>query len=120
MESKLSNVKNYNIAVKKRGDQMIFLRKIVPGATDDSYGIEVAKLAGLPGSVITRAREILAELEAEGSAPMASASKEPEEQVSMLDLAANQVCDELKKIEVETLTPIEAMNHLYRLRKMLN
>ena len=120
MESKLSNVKNYNIAVKKRGDQMIFLRKIVPGATDDSYGIEVAKLAGLPGSVITRAREILAELEAEGSAPMVSASKEPEEQVSMLDLAANQVCDELKKIEVETLTPIEAMNHLYRLRKMLN
>ena len=54
LENQLANVKNYNIAVKKRGDQMIFLRKIVPGATDDSYGIEVAKLAGLPGAVITR------------------------------------------------------------------
>ena len=65
MEDKLPNVKNYNIAVKKRGDQMIFLRKIVPGATDDSYGVEVAKLAGLPNTVITRARQILQELEQE-------------------------------------------------------
>ncbi|MBQ1947882.1 MAG: DNA mismatch repair protein MutS, partial [Clostridia bacterium] len=63
MEDKLPNVKNYNIAVKKRGDQMIFLRKIVPGATDDSYGIEVARLAGVPGEVTRRAKEILAELE---------------------------------------------------------
>src|SRR5699024_8333590 len=68
LEHKLPNVKNYNIAVKKRGDQMIFLRKIVPGATDDSYGIEVAKLAGIPNAVISRAREILAELEAQGPA----------------------------------------------------
>ena len=120
METRLSNVKNYNIAVKKRGDQMIFLRKIVPGATDDSYGIEVAKLAGIPGSVITRAREILAELEAEGpQRTLSGPSKEPQDQVSMLDLASNQVCDELRKLQVETLTPIEAMNALYKLRKML-
>ena len=120
METRLSNVKNYNIAVKKRGDQMIFLRKIVPGATDDSYGIEVAKLAGIPGSVITRAREILAELEAEGpQQTLSGPSKEPQDQVSMLDLASNQVCDELRKLQVETLTPIEAMNALYKLRKML-
>ena len=118
MEQKLPNVKNYNIAVKKRGDQMIFLRKIVPGATDDSYGIEVAKLAGLPNSVITRAREILAELEAEGPKQVVAA-KEPDNQVSMLDLAGNQVCDELRKLNVETLTPIEAMNALYKLRKMV-
>lgn len=119
MESKLPNVKNYNIAVKKRGDQMIFLRKIVPGATDDSYGIEVAKLAGLPNSVIARAREILEELETQ--APQRPAPVAPqEEQVSLLDLSAGRVLDALKAIQVETLTPIEAMNQLYKLRKMLD
>ncbi len=120
IESQLPNVKNYNIAVKKRGDKMIFLRKIVPGATDDSYGIEVAKLAGLPGSVITRARQILEELEAEGHAPIKIREPEPDAQVSMLDLTAQQVCAALEGINVETLTPIEAMNELYRLKKMLN
>ena len=121
MEDKLPNVKNYNIAVKKRGDQMIFLRKIVPGATDDSYGIEVAKLAGIPNVVISRAREILAELEATGSAPVrAAASAEPEDQVSMLDLTGQQIIAALSNITVETLTPIEAMNELYKLKKMLD
>ena len=120
MESKLPNVKNYNIAVKKRGDQMLFLRKIVPGATDDSYGIEVAKLAGLPNSVITRAREILAELEAEGPQYVPVPQKQEDDQVSLLDLSANRVCDALKTIQVETLTPIEAMNQLYKLKKMLD
>ena len=120
MESKLPNVKNYNIAVKKRGDQMIFLRKIVPGAADDSYGIEVAKLAGIPNPVISRAREILAELEAEGAAPAPVRQKEPEDQVSMLDLTGQQVISALSAITVETLTPIEAMNELYKLKKLLN
>jgi len=120
MEDKLPNVKNYNIAVKKRGDQMIFLRKIVPGATDDSYGIEVAKLAGIPNAVITRAREILAELEEEGGKTAVIAAKEPDEQISMLDLRSQQVCAALEAITVETLTPIEAMNELYKLKKMLN
>lgn len=119
MEDKLPNVKNYNIAVRKRGDQMIFLRKIVPGATDDSYGIEVAKLAGLPNAVISRAREILAELESEGSAPAAPVQKQPEDQVSMMDLTGQQVISALSAISVETLTPIEAMNELYKLRKLL-
>ena len=120
MEQKLPNVKNYNIAVKKRGDQMIFLRKIVPGATDDSYGIEVAKLAGIPNIVITRAREILEELESEGFARPVLPEPEHEDQVSMLDLTAQQVCAALSAITVETLTPIEAMNELYKLKKMLN
>ena len=121
MENKLPNVKNYNIAVKKRGDQMIFLRKIVPGATDDSYGIEVAKLAGIPNVVINRAREILAELEAEGGKPAASASAaEPDDQVSWLDMQGQQVIAALSSITVETLTPIEAMNELYKLKKLLN
>ena len=99
---------------------MFFLRKIVPGAADDSYGSEVAKLAGIPNVVITRAREILAELEAEGAAPAPAAPKEPEDQVSMLDLTGQQVISALSRISVETLTPIEAMNELYKLKKLLD
>ena len=121
MEDKLPNVKNYNIAVKKRGDQMIFLRKIVPGATDDSYGIEVAKLAGIPNVVIARAREILAELESEGAVrPAPVEDQEPEDQLSMLDLTGQRIISALSSITVETLTPIEAMNELYKLKKLLD
>ncbi len=121
IENELPNVKNYNIAVKKRGDQMIFLRKIVPGATDDSYGVEVAKLAGLPNVLIQRAREILAELEnQQGRSVTVVSAKEPEDQLSMLDLRAQQVCSALEAISPETLTPIEAMNELYKLKKMLS
>ncbi len=121
LENVLPNVKNYNIAVKKRGDQMIFLRKIVPGATDDSYGVEVAKLAGLPNAVITRAREILAELEQEnGVVHTHTAEVELDDQLSMMDLTGAQIRAALAAISVETLTPIEAMNELYKLKKMLN
>ncbi len=121
MEEKLPNVKNYNIAVKKRGDQMIFLRKIVPGATDDSYGIEVAKLAGIPNVVISRAREILAELESADPKPAAPViAADPEDQVSLMDLTGQQIMAALSQINVETLTPIEAMNALYNLKKMLD
>jgi len=121
MEDKLPNVKNFNIAVKKRGDKMIFLRKIVPGATDDSYGVEVAKLAGLPNAVINRAREILEELESEaGVVHVHPAMSEQDDQISMIDLTQQQVCNALQSISVETLTPIEAMNELYKLKKMLN
>ena len=121
LEEKLPNVKNYNIAVKKRGDQMIFLRKIVPGATDDSYGIEVAKLAGIPNAVITRARQILEELESENGAVRTEAAPVASDMpMGMLDFGSQQVCDALRGIAVETLTPIEAMNELYKLRKMLD
>ena len=120
IESELPNVKNYNIAVKKRGDQMIFLRKIVPGATDDSYGVEVAKLAGLPHSVIARAREILAELESGERKAMQCVAMPQEDQIDMLDLSAQQVRAALEAITVETLTPIEAMNELYKLKRMLH
>ena len=119
IEKELPNVKNYNIAVKKRGDRMIFLRKIVPGATDDSYGVEVAKLAGLPNAVIHRARQILDQLQ--NQQPQAPVITEaPQDQMSMLDLTSQQVCAALERISVETLTPIEAMNELYKLKKMLN
>ena len=120
IEQELPNVKNYNIAVKKRGDQMIFLRKIVPGAADDSYGVEVAKLAGLPNAVVSRAREILAELEEQGGVQRVIIDKEPEDQMSMLDLRSTQVCAALSALSVETLSPIEAMNELYKLKKMLD
>lgn len=98
---------------------MIFLRKIVPGAADDSYGVEVAKLAGLPNSVIARARELLGELESGVSAP-AVPTPWQDDQVSMLDLRTQQVCQALEALSVETLTPIEAMNELYKLKKMLD
>ena len=115
-------MKNYNIAVKKRGGDMIFLRKIVPGAADDSYGVEVAKLAGLPNSVITRSREILRELES-GDARHAAAPKAAEtefdDQVSMLDMTAQNIRLALEAMSVETMTPIEAMNELYKLKMML-
>ena len=99
---------------------MIFLRKIVPGATDDSFGVEVAKLAGLPSSVVNRARQILKELEEEGGKHYVKEVAAPDDQMNMLDLRAQQVQAALESITVETLTPIEAMNELYKLKKMLN
>ncbi len=121
IETELPNVKNYNIAVKKRDGNMIFLRKIVPGAADDSYGVEVAKLAGLPGGVIQRARQLLRELEQQaGASPAPEAAKAAgEDQISLLDVSAQKVCAALSKVAVETLTPIEALNLLYQLRQML-
>ena len=119
IENELPNVKNYNIAVKKRGNDMIFLRKIVPGATDDSYGVEVAKLAGLPNTVVNRAREILRELESGNSRPATAAIHEDDDQISMLDMTAQRIQEALSAITVETLTPIEAMNELYKLKLML-
>ena len=119
LEGQIDGVKNYNIAAKKRKDDIVFLRKIVPGGADQSYGIEVAKLAGVPSRVIERARDILAELEAEGhSAPAAQTAAE-QGQMSLLDVGAAQVADALRRTAVETLTPIEAMNLLYEWKQKL-
>lgn len=124
LEQTLPGVQNFNIAVKKRQGEMIFLRKIVPGAADDSYGIEVAKLAGLPERVIARAREVLKDLEA--GAPKQDAPRvekpdeqEPEEQLSLMDMQADALRRALAGITVETLTPIEALNTLYQLKQLL-
>ena len=119
ISQELSGVQNFNIAVKKRQGDMIFLRKIVPGAADDSYGVEVAKLAGLPDRVVSRAREILKKLETQ--APQAAPRPAPEDdaQVSMLDMGAGELRRALEAVTVETLTPIEAMNVLYKLKQML-
>ena len=118
LEQELPGVKNFNISVKKRGSDMIFLRKIVPGGADRSYGVEVAKLAGLPEKVVTRARAILKELEAGGGVPVQTAPAETD-QMSMMDLDAVSIREKLAAISVETLTPIEAMNVLYQLKQMI-
>jgi DNA mismatch repair protein MutS len=120
IEGQLPGVKNYHIAAKKRQDDIIFLRKIVPGGADQSYGIEVAKLAGVPQGVITRARDILNELQEQGWVPAPPQAPAPEgDQVTLSDLAAQQVADALRRTSVETLTPIEALNLLYELKQKL-
>ena len=125
MENLLDGVKNYNIAVKKRGDDITFLRRIIPGGADDSYGIEVAKLAGLPDWIIKRAKEILKELtsgktdDKETFANISPHSSEDDMQLNLLDTASNAVTDKLKSVDVNTLTPIEAMNLLYELKNMI-
>ncbi len=119
LEQELSGVKNYNIAVKKRGDDITFLRKIVPGGADDSFGIEVAKLAGVPDKVIRRAKEVLYELEHQaGSEKPKPVTKTVSDQASFATYIS-QVEERLKQTEVDALTPIEALNLLYELKKML-
>ena len=120
LEDLMDGIRNYNIAVKKRGDDITFLRKIVPGGADDSYGIAVAKLAGVPKPVLRRAKTILRELEE--SAPkieLKAKTEEPEEQVSMLSIQTDGVAERLKKVNVNTMTPIEALNLIYELQKMV-
>ena len=119
MDQELPDVKNFNISVKKRGSDMIFLRKIVPGGADRSYGVEVAKLAGLPDKVVSRARTILKELESGAAAAPQAQAAQSDDQVSLMDLDAISIRDRLEKITVETLTPIEAMNVLYQLKQMI-
>ncbi len=119
METALPGVKNYNIAVKTRGDEISFLRKIIPGGADRSYGIEVAKLAGLPDSVVKRAREILKELEAEGGAPRPAATARDSSQISLAAMGEGEVAEILRRTQVDMLTPIEAMNLLYDLKRKL-
>ena len=109
LEGRIDGVKNYRIAVKKRGDEIIFLRKIVAGAADESYGIEVAKLAGVPQSVIDNAKQILQEL-------LQEAGKAP---VSAAPAAENsEVMARLRQIAPETLSPLEALNLLYQLTEL--
>ena len=121
LEGEIPGVKNYNIAAKKRQDDIIFLRKIVRGGAEASYGIEVAKLAGVPERVISRAKVILSELEAQGG-PVGRAGPEAAAappQFSLEDMSARAVTDRLRAADIDTLTPIEAMNLLYQLKKEL-
>jgi DNA mismatch repair protein MutS len=112
MENEISGVKNYNIAAKKRGDDIIFLRRIVPGGADESYGIEVAKLGGIPKAVTDRAKQILKKILSEGvvtyKTVAASDSQLPLEMQGAVDILST-----LKNLDVNTLTPIEAMSVLF-------
>ena len=117
LEDKLDGVLNYRIAVKKRGDDITFLRKIVRGGTDDSFGIEVAKLAGVPDEVIKRAKEVLNKIENDDTQNVIKPREvlEQSAQIGFDDGVADEIAKELKLLDVTTLTPIEAMNKLFEL-----
>lgn len=135
LEGKLSGVNNYCIAVKEKGDDIVFLRKIVKGGADRSYGIQVAKLAGVPDSVITRAKELAEELgdaditakareiSAAGAKPKQKKKKYDQvdlEQMSLFDTVSDQdILQELNEVDVSTMTPVEALNTIYRLQNRL-
>lgn len=120
LEDILPGVKNYNIAVKKHGDDITFLRKIIPGGADDSFGIQVAKLAGVPDKVLNRAKQVLHSLESgekEKSAPKKAKAEEPM-QLTM-DTPDNAVIAKLKNIDVNSMTPMQCMNVLFEITSML-
>ncbi len=122
LEDLLDGVKNYNIAVKKRGDDITFLRRIVPGGADDSYGIEVAKLAGLPDEVIDRAKVVLKELES-GKKTERPKKKKREvlddgAQMTLVPIGNSRIEEFVREIDINTLTPVEALNKLYELKNM--
>ncbi|NLJ31263.1 MAG: DNA mismatch repair protein MutS [Clostridiales bacterium] len=120
LEESVDGVKNYNIAVKKRGDDITFLRRIVRGGADDSFGIEVAKLAGVPNKIVNRARQVLAELESGQQVTMPKKrgkkrEEQPEMQLALTPPNETEIMERLKKLDVNTLTPIECMNTLFEL-----
>lgn len=135
LEGKMNNVNNYCIAVKEKGDDIVFLRKIIKGGADKSYGIQVAKLAGVPDMVIGRAKEIVEQLsDNDITAKVQSISVETEgaskkqkhydevdlEQISLFDTVKDEdVLEELKSVEISTMTPLDALNTLYRLQNKL-
>ena len=135
LEGKMDNVNNYCIAVKEKGDDIVFLRKIVKGGADKSYGIQVAKLAGVPDMVIDRAKEIVAQLsdnditekiqniEVNGRNEKRKPVKYDEvdlEQISIFDTVKDEdVLKELQEVDITTLTPVDALNTLYRLQNKL-
>ena len=124
LEDLMQSVKNYSIAVKKRGDDITFLRRIVRGGADDSFGIEVAKLAGVPDEVVRRAKRVLAELEAgKEVTPKKQGRRADSAETTQLVLTPSggtKALDALRSLDVNTLTPIECMNRLFELVKLAN
>ena len=121
LENDMSGVKNYNTSVKKRGDDITFLRRIVRGGADGSFGIEVAALAGVPQSVVSRARSILKKLEEEGGTAVVtikSGGQADESQISFESGIRDELISRLKDLDVNTLTPIEALTALYELKQL--
>ncbi|GAB4454056.1 MAG: DNA mismatch repair protein MutS [Armatimonadaceae bacterium] len=123
LEKSLPNVRNFRIAVKETNDRIVFLRKIVAGGTDKSYGVQVARMAGLPPEVIERAEEVLRDLEKSdrskrdtGRGGTVSAHT-PKMQMTLFEAEPHPVVEEIKRLDLATLSPIEALNLLYRLQK---
>lgn len=117
LEGEIQGVRNYSISAKKQGGNLVFLRKIVRGAADDSYGIEVAKLAGLPEAVISKAKGYLKELEADGISALPRADAADDGQISFADVGTDEIRQMLESADLNTLTPLEAMNLLFELQK---
>ncbi len=119
LEGETEGVVNYNVAAKKRGNDVVFLRKIVKGAADDSYGIEVAHLAGVPASVVNRAKQVLQNLIETGERPTPSKRSNDDGNISFESLCEDRVIEKIKSVDINTLTPYEAITLLYELKKEL-
>jgi DNA mismatch repair protein MutS len=128
METSFSRVKNYNVSIKEMNNKVIFLRKLKRGGSEHSFGIHVAKMAGMPRSVVNRADEILKELEQshvkqELTKPIADLADHREGmQLSIFQLddpVLKQIRDEILEIDINNLTPVEALNKLYNIKKLL-
>ncbi|MBR6754570.1 MAG: DNA mismatch repair protein MutS [Clostridia bacterium] len=120
LEGETDGVVNYNIAAKKRGNDVVFLRKIIKGAADDSYGIEVAHLAGVPETVVNRAKQVLASLTENDSRPRKANTVAENDNISFESISENRVIERIKDLDINTLTPYEAISVLYELKKELD
>ncbi len=114
----LPRTRNYNVAVAEEGEEIVFLHRVLPGGADQSYGVHVAQLAGMPRPVVERARELLADLERQGSNFKLPAKPKQAAQISFLDDTPNPALEALKTLEVDNLSPLEALTKLYELRRM--
>ena len=124
LEDKLEGVKNFQVAVKEKGEDVIFLRKILPGGTDESYGVHVAKLAGIPQNVTQRANQILKSLERKSIITDKAIEKQEKKQVSgqldMFNFKLAEIASEIDKIDLNTLTPIDALNTLVKIKEKMS
>jgi len=113
----LPRVKNYNVAISEEGGKVVFLRRVVPGGADKSYGIHVAQLAGLPRSVIHRAEEVLTTLEDNRQRNGHRRDRKASQQLPLLPAGPSPVADEISKLDLDSMTPLEALNKLYELKQ---
>lgn len=121
LEEKIDGIKNYSVAVKEKGEDIIFLRKIIEGGTDESYGIHVAKLAGVPKQVVTRANKILQSLEKGGVKVKEEkeTKKQVEGQFDFFNMTLANIASELDKVNLNEITPIDALNTLVKMKEMM-
>jgi DNA mismatch repair protein MutS len=115
LSNRLPGVVNFSVAVREVGDDIVFLRRLVPGGADRSYGVEVARLAGLPETVVARAREILRELETAAAPPPEHPRHEPEVQLGLFGPPVHPALEKLRGVDVNRLTPLQALNLLAEL-----